>query len=98
MSKPNDDFVLELKNLFNKYNVENESDTPDYVLAKYITKCLESYAIAVRDRDIFYAFKPWNKYGDKRYIPLERRASPIAEQADYLRRWTNEDIKSWYLA
>lgn len=41
----------ELKDLINKYSVENESDTPDFILAQYILNSLMIYRIAVNARD-----------------------------------------------
>ena len=43
--------------------MENESDTPDWILANYINDCLKSYKRAVRARDKWYSFKPWKGFG-----------------------------------
>jgi hypothetical protein len=51
--------VDELRNLVNRLSVENESDTPDFVLAEYILGCLTAYKKAVRARDHWFDFKPW---------------------------------------
>jgi hypothetical protein len=45
------DFELEMASLVNRYSVENASDTPDYILARYIAQCLDAYGEAVRARD-----------------------------------------------
>ena len=47
-------FEEELRGLLNKYSEENASDTPDYILAKYITQCLAAFNLAVGQREIFY--------------------------------------------
>lgn len=52
-------FKKELTGLINKYSLENDSDTPDYVLAEYIQSCLDSYTKAVGKRDNFFGFDPW---------------------------------------
>jgi hypothetical protein len=44
-------FEKELENLLNKYSAENESSTPDYILAKYIIGCLDVYNKTVVDRE-----------------------------------------------
>lgn len=45
-------FKDELTQLINKYSIENESSTPDFILAKYLDSCLFSFRDAVRQRDI----------------------------------------------
>ena len=45
-------FEKELEHLINKHSMENGSDTPDYILAKYLSNCLEVYNDAVTARDI----------------------------------------------
>ena len=52
-------FEEELSCLINRYSKENESNTPDFILALYIRKCLEAYAEAVKARDRWYSFDPW---------------------------------------
>lgn len=44
-------FEKELKDLINKYSIENESDTPDFILAQYIINSLMIYRIAIEARD-----------------------------------------------
>lgn len=44
-----------IKHLLNSFSRENESDTPDFILAQYLISCLESFEQATRQRDI------WNK-------------------------------------
>ncbi len=49
------DFKIELKSLLNCYSKENDSNTPDFVLAHYLCLCLEAYnsTIALREpRDV----------------------------------------------
>lgn len=45
-------FRLELANLINKFPKENGSDTPDYILASYLTDCLEAFDSAVKSRTL----------------------------------------------
>lgn len=51
------DFEKELEMLINKYSKENESDTPDFILAQYLKGCLAVYAETVKKRDSWYGFK-----------------------------------------
>lgn len=36
-------FRKELETLINRYSLENNSNTPDFLLADYLTKCLDIY-------------------------------------------------------
>jgi len=53
MSKENE-FLLELKSLLNRFSKENVSDTPDFILASYIEHCLQAYNNATNAREKFY--------------------------------------------
>jgi hypothetical protein len=44
----------ELEALMNRYSIENESNTPDFLLAEYVRNCLNAYNEAVRARDAWY--------------------------------------------
>lgn len=45
-------FKKELCSLINKHSKENDSNTPDFVIAEYLVCCLESFNQAVKNRDI----------------------------------------------
>jgi len=49
-----DNFRKELENLINKHSMENESNTPDFILADYLARCLDAFDIAVQDRTHWY--------------------------------------------
>lgn len=53
-----DKFMKELEELINKHSKENESNTPDFILASYIHHALQAFDIAVENRDSWYGFKP----------------------------------------
>ena len=53
------DFERELRELINRHSIENQADTPDFILAKFVTGCLAAFAAAVRARDEFWGFTPW---------------------------------------
>lgn len=46
-----DAFRKELRNLINTYSMENYSNTPDYVLAAYLSRCLEAFNLAANERN-----------------------------------------------
>lgn len=50
-------FQKELDELINRNSMENGSDTPDFILAEYLTNCLNNFDIAVKSRDKWYGHK-----------------------------------------
>lgn len=54
-------FNDDLTTLINKHSVENDSDTPDYILAQYIAWCLIGFNNATRARDNWHGFVPFPK-------------------------------------
>lgn len=59
-------FESELESLINRHSIENESGTPDFILATYIRNCLDAFSIAVRHRSKWYGVK------DKEFTPKKR--------------------------
>lgn len=53
------EFRKELETLINKHSIENDSDTPDFILANYIKRTLETFGVAVNARDKWYGLKPF---------------------------------------
>lgn len=47
-------FEQELKHLLNKYSMESDSNTPDFILAEYMHACLTSFNLATRAREHWY--------------------------------------------
>lgn len=56
-----EDFRGKLRELINEHSRENGSDTPDHILADYLTGCLELFDDIVNKRDQWHGFKPWPK-------------------------------------
>lgn len=54
----NKEFEKELEHLINKYSIENETNTPDFILASYVCNCLYVLESAIKARDLWYKFKP----------------------------------------
>jgi len=54
MSKLNE----EIRAAINRCCAENGSDTPDFILAEYLTNCLNAYNKAVKLRDSWYRRDP----------------------------------------
>ncbi len=52
-------FKKELTQLLNKYSWENTSNTPDFILAEYLIRCLSVLENTVLDRDQWWNINPW---------------------------------------
>ena len=48
------DFISELHNLINRHSMENASNTPDFILAQYLTNCLRAWNQATQQRETWY--------------------------------------------
>ena len=46
-------FEKELEELINKHSIENESDTPDFILAQYLIGCLDNFKSTINAREIW---------------------------------------------
>ena len=47
-------FIEELEGLINKYSLENDSNTPDFILAQYLNGCLKIFNETVNNREKWY--------------------------------------------
>ena len=52
----NSDFEEALRELLNRASQENGSDTPDFILARYLINCLKAYNKATNRRDKWYGY------------------------------------------
>lgn len=55
-----------LESLINRYSRENESNTPDWILATFMHGCLMHFEGAVRERDKWYSISPEPGWDGKR--------------------------------
>lgn len=44
----------DISKLLNIVSAENASDTPDFILGEYLTRCLDAFDNAVRQREKWY--------------------------------------------
>ena len=51
-------FESELEALINRRCLENGSGTPDFILARYLQRCLETWDKTTRERDQWRGFEP----------------------------------------
>jgi hypothetical protein len=54
-------FEKELEDLINTYGRERGSNTPDFILAKYLESCLLTYNEAVKARDKWFGVDMWSR-------------------------------------
>lgn len=47
-------FEKRLQELINEFSMENGSDTPDFILARYLKNCIENFDAAVKEREEWY--------------------------------------------
>lgn len=55
-------FQAELRDLINKYSIDNSCNIPDFMLADHIAEYLEELAVMTSARDKWYGFFPERKY------------------------------------
>jgi hypothetical protein len=48
------EFEKQLEELINRHSKENDSDTPDFILARYLSLCLEAGNYLVERREQWY--------------------------------------------
>lgn len=53
-----ENFEKELEVLINRHSMENESNTPDWLLAQYLLGCLAAFTVATQQRETFYGRDP----------------------------------------
>lgn len=56
-------FKKELTSLLNRYGYDTTCETPDYILADYIGKCLENYCATIQLNIAWHT--GWKKLGEE---------------------------------
>lgn len=55
--KQKKDFLEEIREVINRHSAENDSNTPDYILANYMCQCLDAFTHATKLREKWYGRK-----------------------------------------
>ena len=55
-------FEKELEKLINQHCKENDSNTPDFILAQYLLGCLMVFNTAIQQRETWYGRDPRPSY------------------------------------
>ena len=69
----------DLTALINRYSLENESNTPDFILAQYLAACLDAYNMALIQRARWYGRMDVPGRGS---IPFDEANKPMMEMTD----------------
>jgi hypothetical protein len=85
-------FRKELENLINRHSRENGSDTPDFILARYLTNALEIFDTAVKEREQWYSRAP--ELSDEDMELLKNVPFPSAEEAPPPKDWKQEILNT----
>jgi hypothetical protein len=54
-------FRKDIARVINRLSLENESNTPDFILAEYLTSCLRAFDNATNRREEWYGREPKEK-------------------------------------
>lgn len=65
-----ENIIDELSSLVNRYSLENESNTPDFILAQFLRDAMKAYGAALTLRDRWFGIDPWNKGSVKEQAPF----------------------------
>lgn len=74
-----EDFRKELEELINQHSMENGSDTPDFILAQYLTDCLETFDKATKAREAWYG----RLSSDEKLVVLKDKLERAASEINY---------------
>lgn len=69
------EFQKELSAAINRCCMENDSNTPDWILAQYLSGCLAVFGVAVQQRENWYGRDP------RPSNPFDAKAGPDARPA-----------------
>jgi len=83
----------ELRELLNRNSEENESNTPDSILASYLVRCLDAYNVATRAREEWYGVE---LVPGKATAPVPASAlAELREAVNDLRAWEGRGYTEW---
>jgi len=76
---PRRNLESDLTALLNSYSLENESNTPDFILAEYLVRCLDAYNVALTERAQWYGRMDVPGRGS---LPFNGAMKPIFDISD----------------
>lgn len=72
-------FAEKLREVINCHCRENSSDTPDFILAEYLFRCLDAFDSATRERDKWHKFHPGLKEIEERPLTLGKASNSLQQ-------------------
>lgn len=66
------EFTKDLKNLINTHSLENLSNTPDWILAEYLTACLKNFSLVMEAREEWHG----REFSPRLYVKAREEGSP----------------------
>ena len=63
------DFENELRQLINRFSLENHSNTPDFILAQYVNGMLSLFGETLKTRDAWHGIKPLDRQLNLKFKP-----------------------------
>lgn len=90
-------FQNELSSLLNRYSKENESNTPDFILAKFLIGALRSFNIAVNQKKFHEMGIQVNKCEEQEYTTCESCTKQVTDVQE-LNQMEQDDDSNWFCA
>lgn len=77
------EFEKRLASLINEYSKENDSDTPDFILARYLNEVLQNFNAAIMDREQWYNREKHVEDDSHYKIPFDYDGTTNTPSSDY---------------
>ncbi|AYN58059.1 hypothetical protein HWB90_gp080 [Mycobacterium phage Fowlmouth] len=84
------DFMNDLQSVINRHCQENQSGTPDFILASFVADSLKAFSVAVNDRERWYG-RSQDQFGMP--VDCSQITNPVGPQA-YSPVTPNNDLKN----
>lgn len=75
-------FEKELEQILNRHNKDNDTQTPDFILAQYLLSCMEAYRTAQRMRQKWFGGS--NGRREEYHGENKAKAAPIDGSSDFM--------------
>ncbi len=85
--------VQELAQVINRRSLESGSDTPDFILADYLGRCLVAFDDCTKQRTKWYGLEAFNKTGEKPTSPIAEAKQAIYDYYKTRSHWDAEALK-----
>lgn len=84
---------VEIQQVINRYNAEAPSNTPDFILAEYLTDCLAAFDKAMQARNRFYApTRTFERETDKALLHFADVVTDALACIHHVKDWSWEQV------